>query len=551
MIGVLLHLAGAVALLLWAVRLIRTGVERAFMAELRGVVRRASAGGLRAAAGGSLAAMMLQSSTAVALLAAGFAGSGLLAEAPGLAVILGADVGSALVALLLLTPAGALVPVLLIAGVVLHQRARRPGPRQGGRILIGLALVFTALGMLRDATAPMTDSPAVAMAMGYLGRDLVGAFALGALAALAMQSSVAAVLTVVTVAASGLLAAAPAAALTLGANLGGATIAVILTLGAAATGRRLAIANLLLRGGAAALVLAGLLVWPDLAARAAAAAGAGAAAAAIGLHIGFNLAVAAIGLPLRGPALRLAAAILPDAPRAPQARLSALDPAMLGDADRALACATRELLRMAERLHGMLLPVLDLCRDFVPDTAAAIDAGEREIDRMHFEIKLYVSRLQEAVLTPAQSRRAMAIAQLAGALEDAGDQIATHLVAVAQRMQAEGLAFSEPGWNDLAGFHDRVAANAQLALDLLVTADAGIARQLIAEKDRVRRVEADLQERHLDRLRHGTPGTLETSNLHQEVLRALKQVNTGFTLVAYPIAEETGELRDSRLAGSG
>lgn len=544
MILFLLDIAGAVALLLWAVRLIRRAVERAFMAELRGLVRRAGAAGPRAAAAGFAAALMLQSSTAVALIAAGFAGSGALAPAPAVALILGADLGSALVALLLLAPVGALAPALLVAGVAAERRARRPGWRQGGRILIGLALVFVALGLLRAATAPLAESPVVALVLGYLDRDPWGAFALGAVFALALQSSVAAVLTVVTLAGAGLLPAMPAAALVLGANLGGAAVAVLLTLGDKAPARRIVTANLALRGGGALAALGLVLLLPP---GPLAALPGGAAAQALGLHIGFNLALVALCLPLRSAALRLAARLLPDPP-APAAPPTALDPALLGQTDRALACATRELLRMAERLHGMLLPVLDLCRDWSPDTAAAIAAGERDVDRMHFEIKLYVSRVQEAAITARQSRRAMDIAAVAAALEDAGDQIATHLVAVARRMQEGGLAFSGEGWRDLAGFHDRVAANARLALDVLLAGDPGTARQLIAGKDRVRRIEQDLQARHLARLRRGSPETLETSNLHQEVLRALKQVNSGFTRVAYPIAEQTGELRDSRLA---
>lgn len=550
MIVVLIEIAGAVALLLWAVRLIRSGVERGFMAELRGLMRRAGAGGARAAVAGTVAALMMQSSTAVALIATGFAASGILGGEAALALILGADLGSALVALVLLAPVGAVTPALLVAGVALQRRALRPAWREGGRILIGLALVFVALGLLRASTAPMAEGPLAALLPGYLGRDPWGAFALGALLALLMQSSVAAVLAIVTFAAAGLLPVQPAAALVLGANLGGAAVAVLLTLADTAAARRIAAANLVLRGGGAVAALAGLLAAPDLAATLGAATASGPAAQAIGLHIAFNLVLVAAGLPLRRPALALAARLLPEA-AAPPERLSALDPAMLADTDRALACATRELLRMAERLHGMLRPVLGLCRDWVPETAAAIAQAEAEVDRMHFEIKLYVSRVQEAAITPAQSRRAMDIAAIANALEDAGDQIATHLVAVARRMQAGGLAFSDEGWRDLGAFHDRVAANAQLALDLLLTADVGTARQLIAEKDRVRRIEQDLQERHLARLRRGRSETLETSNLHQEVLRALKQVNADFSRIAYPIAEQSGDLRQSRLADAG
>ncbi len=94
---VLLHLAGAVALLLWATRMVRTGVERAYGDVLRSRLRAALRNPFTTLAAGILLAVALQSATATALLVGSFAGSGIVAGAAGLTAALGADVGSALV----------------------------------------------------------------------------------------------------------------------------------------------------------------------------------------------------------------------------------------------------------------------------------------------------------------------------------------------------------------------------------------------------------------------------------------------------------------------
>ncbi|MAN98843.1 MAG: Na+/Pi-cotransporter, partial [Roseovarius sp.] len=193
-----LQIAGAAALLIWSVRLVRTGVERAFSAELRLWLRRSGQSRVLAAFTGMIAAMALQSSTAVAILTAGFVASGGIAIAAGLAILLGADLGSALVAKLLLARQAWLIPVLLLGGVVLFLRGHQRRVRQGGRILIGLALIFVSLDMLRAATEPLTDAPAAAAAMQYLARDLLTAFLIGALLAWLVHSSVAAVLLFAT-----------------------------------------------------------------------------------------------------------------------------------------------------------------------------------------------------------------------------------------------------------------------------------------------------------------------------------------------------------------
>lgn len=544
MIVFVLNLAGAVALLLWAVRMVRTSVERAFMPQLRAALKRAAESAPSALMGGAAAAILLQSSTAVAMLVAGFAGGGALAGGAGLTLLLGADLGSSIVARILMAPIGAAIPALLVLGVLLFLRSRDHRLRQTGRLLIGLALALIALGMIRAATEPLAGSRFVSLAVGYLGSDLISAFALGALLAWLMHSSVAAVLTFATFAFQGLLPTLPAAALVLGANLGGAAIAAILTLNAATEARRIITANLMLRGGGSAAALAAVATWPELTD----VLGSDAGERAINLHMAFNLLLALIAAPLVRPALRIAALVLPDRPAAIPERLSALDVKALDNPDRALACANREVLRMAERLHGMLVPAMRLFEQWDADIASGIAAGEREVDRTHFEIKLYIARLQEQRLSPAQSRRAMDTASIANHLEDAGDQISTNLVAMARRMHDDGLSFSTDGRRDLLAFHEDVLENVRLALDVLMTTDAEKARQLVEEKDRIREVERRMQERHLARLRQGRPETLETSNLHQETLRALKQINTAFTLIAYPIAEEQGDLLSSRLA---
>ena len=228
--------------------------------------------------------------------------------------------------------------------------------------------------------------------------------------------------------------------------------------------------------------------------------------------------------------------------------LSALDTGALGRPRMALACGQRELLRMGETVQAMLVPAISLLRDWNPDIAKTIERYEDEVDRMHYETKLYMARLQENQMTDRQARRAVELVAMANNLEEAGDRISTGIVSLAKKLDAEGLAFSENGMSDLEQFHDRVVTNAKLALSVLTTGDAEAARQLVAEKDRIRREEQRLQEDHLQRLRDGQTASIETTNIHQEVLRQLKQVNAALTYVAYPIAEETGDLLGSRLA---
>ena len=544
MIVLAAQLAAAVALLLWSTRLIRTGVERAFMPELKRGLKGLSGNTMSAAAGGGFAAMVMQSATAVSLISAGFAISGMLAPHSALALILGAELGSAMMTQVLTLPVQNIIPFALLIGVAAFLKAKSRKTKQVGRIVIGFALVFISLGMIREATAPIGENAIIQSIAAYFQDDLISAYALGAALTWAMHSSLAAVLTFATFAATGLIAAPVAAALVIGANLGGAVIPFALLWSTERPARMIVLSNLVARGGITIVFLAVLLSGTaDLSIL-----GPSAGQQAITLHILINATLLILALPLVSVLTRLADRTLPRHADTETESLTALDPGALDHPPLALACAQRELLRMSETVQSILVPVMQLFRVWDPEQARTIERREDDIDRMHFETKIYVSRLRETNIEPSQDKKTLEIVAMANSLEEAADRIAVNLVALAKKMSDEAITFSEEGFTDLEHFHDQIVTNGQLALSVLTTGDAEAARQLVAEKDRIRIEEQKLQERHLKRLQGGKTASIETTNIHQETLRVLKQINAALTYVAYTIAEETGDLLRSRLA---
>ena len=540
---VLLHLSGAGILLLFAVRMVRTGVERAYEPMLRRALRDSKGGWLQASAIGGLVAALLQSSTAVGMLAAGFAAAGTLGVATGIAMLLGADVGSALVVQVLAINLSWLAPVLLIAGGALFFKGMSRHLKQLGRILIGVALVFIALTMIGEATAPLRNSPELPMVVTYLRGDFLTAFLIGAAFTWLVHSSVAAVLLVVTLAAQGLIPAELAVSLVLGANLGGALIPVGLTRSGTLAARRIAIGHLLLRGSGA--VIAALIVRfvplpldllgapPRLAAN---------------LHLLLNAVNLVVALPLCGEIEKLVERFVA-APVQPEARpepVSALDQSVIGVPGLALASATRELLRMAGLVEVMLAPVMELYETADREKIKQLRAVEREVDRVHSAIKLYLARIVNADADDA--RRAEELASFAINLEYVGDTISKNLFHLAEVRHERNLSFSAEGWHELCDLHHRVVTNMQLALNVLVSNDRESARQLLEEKDQMRTAERASYGRHLRRLQSGERSSLESSDIHLETVRALKMINSLLATIAYPILSETGDLLDSRLS---
>lgn len=544
----ILNMAGAAALLIWAVRLVRTGFERAFGGQLRLWLRRSTSNRFAAAASGAGAAVLLQSSTAVAMLMAGFVSAGAIGSLAGMAIVLGADLGSAVVALILNSRLVGVTPILLLGGVLIFLRSSRRRLRQIGRIMIGLALVFLSLDLIREASLPLVDSAGARGVMLYLANDPISAFLLAAAFAWLVHSSVAAVLLFATLAAQGALPPVAAFAMVLGANLGGAMIAFLLTLKSDVAVRRVIWANLVLRGGGAVLVL-----WAIVAGQMPVhLLGADAGAQALHLHLLFNAVLLAVCLPLVGPITRMTALLVQEAPNPNAAELhsSSLDPAVQDQPARAYACAVRELVDMGSRIETMMRQVLPLFENFDDVSAQKLQDALDRVERRSLEVRMYLAKVRNREGEEDIGTRAFELSATAINLEAGADMIARKAVELARRKSLESLNFSEDGWRELADFHDIVLRNVQQGIAVLMSEDVGLARELVEEKEKVRNIARDLQSRHLERLRQGLTESIETSAIHLELLRAFKSLNTSFAMIGYPLLSKRGELLDSRLTGA-
>jgi phosphate:Na+ symporter len=543
---VLLNLASAAALLIWSVRLVRTGFERAFGGHLRVWLRMSTSSRLRAAGCGAGAAILLQSSTAVAVLMAGFVSAGTISGVAGLAILLGADLGSAIVTQLLNSSLALVAPVLLLLGVVTFLRSSSRRLRQIGRILIGLALLFMSLDLIRAASHPLIESAQSQAAILYLADETAAAFLMAAVFAWLVHSSVAAVLLFVTMAGQGIMPLDATFAMVLGANLGGSFIAMILTLKSDVMVRRAVTANLILRGGGAAGFLYLLSTFPNIGSLL----GSEPAQQSLNLHLAFNGLLLLLCLPLTGPIFRIVSFIVRDGAAEAEvaAQSSALDPDALNHPKRAFSCAVRELVDIGGRVEGMHRKVLPLFETFDEMAAQKIREENRDVTQRSLRIRIYLAGIHAKDGENKIGTRAIELAGIAANLEAAADMISRKKIMLAETMNIENLKFSKDGWLDLSVFHDTVYRNIQLSISVLMNEDPSLARSLVEQKETVREIAQRLEKQHLYRLKQGLSESIETSSIHLDLLRALKAVNTNFAMIAYPLLDNSGELLGSRLA---
>jgi len=440
-IAFLVQLTGATMLLLYAVRMVRTGIERAFGSSFRRIVT-TTRNPLNAAATGLVMAVVLQSSAAVALLVSGFTGTGALGFGAGLSVVLGADLGSALLIQVLSFDLEWLVPVLLAVGGGFFIKSDNRKLKQAGRIILGIAFILISLRFLRETMDPIRDSAFLPFIAGYLETDFVTAFLVGVFLAWAMHSSVAVILMCVTLVSIDALPVVAGVSLVLGANLGSALIPIWLGRGLSPVARRVPLANLLLRGSGAVVVLVivnKLPVLPYLGWD-------GDAQTLINLHILFNA-----GLLLALPFCRLLEQplqnLLPDhsapAEDLPQLHVSMLDSVPPPVPQLALANLKREVMRMEQVVETMAAPVMELFDSYDRDRARALTDREDVVNVALDNIRRYVVDMPSDKMTKQDKKRARELTEYAIALEAVGDLVVKLLLPLAKEKSQQGIHFSK------------------------------------------------------------------------------------------------------------
>jgi phosphate:Na+ symporter len=542
---ILLDLTGGVALLLWGLHMVHSGIVRAFGSDLRRFLGMALRNRFAAFVAGIFVTALLQSSTATGLMTASFVTGGTVDLIPALAIMLGANVGTTLIVQVLSFNVSAVAPVLFLVGVITFKRGSQTRTRDLGRVAIGVGIMVLSLHILLDTLAPAENAPAVRALLGAMTGDPMLCLLMAAALTWAAHSSVTVVLLVMSLAYSNFITPVAALALILGANLGSAINPLIEgSRGDNPASRRLPLGNLLNRVVGCALVLPflnpiadGLALLEPNPSRMAA-----------DFHTAFNLALALVFIfPLK-PLATLLIRLLPERvkPSDPSAPLY-LDDTALGTPSVALACAARETLHIGDIIEGMLRRTMTALMTDDRKMVAEICRMDDAVDRLDEAVKLYVTKLTRESLNQQDGHRAMEIISFSINLEHVGDIIDKNLMELAAKKMKRKVVFSTEGAAELQSFHQEVVDNLKLAFSVFMSGDVKIARLLVTEKATLRAAEFAAAESHLARLRDGRPESIESSSLHLDILRDLKRIHSHICSVAYAVLERAGELQVSRL----
>jgi len=539
----LLHLLSAVALLVWGTHIVRTGIMRVYGANLRRVLSRSVEKKPFAFCAGIGVTALVQSSNATTMLVTSFVAQDLVALTPALVIVLGADVGTALMARILTFDLSWLSPLLIFIGVTLFLSRKQSRIGQLGRVGIGLGLILLALELIVEAVTPITQASGVKVIFASLTGDILLDALIGAVFAIISYSSLAAVLLTATLTATGVISFDVALCLVIGANLGSGLLAMINNSAANAAARRVALGSLLFKliGSLLVLpfvhVLAKLLLKLPLPQ----------SELVIYFHVFYNLIRCIAMVPLADPMASFCRRIISDAPEI-EARIQQkhLDKADIEIPTLGLVNAAREALRMGDVLEQML----DSWHKVVhgePREEKELRKQADDVDTLYTAIKLYLAQMSREGLGELDSRRWAEIIEMSLNLQQAADIVERMGSEVAAKSLATRRTFSAEGFTELDSLLQQLRSNLQLSMSVFFSSDIDSARRLRRNKHRFRIMNRRYAHAHVDRLHRQNVQSIETSSLHLGLLGDMNRLNSLFCAIAYSVLDQPNEDDDREI----
>lgn len=402
--------------------------------------------------------------------------------------------------------------------------------------MIGLGLMLLALSLLSATLSHIEATPVFHAVMTGLEGDTLIALLVAVILTLICHSSVAVVLLIASLAATGVMTPATAMVLVLGANIGGA-LPPVLNAGSSVA-LRLPIGNLMVRSLGAVLAMA-LLPWltewvakmtlttPQL---------------VVWFHTAFSAVLALSFIWLTGPLARLLERMFVEEERAGDAGMPLyLDEAGLNVAYLGLSNSVRESLRAADMLTVMLDRLYVLFETLEQGAADEIRQMDQSLDLLSAAIRAYLADLGHDGLSDADADRAQEILMFVINVEHAGDILSSNLTQLATRRARRGEEFNEFELNHIRLLHWEMLTSLRLAISAFLGEDLYAAHQLVARKEAIRQMEASASREHFKKLREDKNAWAESGDIFQRVLRDYRRVHHHIAAVAYPVIDRLGE----------
>lgn len=529
-----INLIGGSCLLYYGVELISAQLQSLSGDKFHLLLSKFTSNPVKGLLAGILVTAVVQSSTITSLVMVTLVNAGVMTFQQTISVLLGAGIGGTVIMQLIAFRVFDYAMLLIAIGLLIKFFAKTKLFRCLGDVILGFGFVFFSIQLMTLAVKPLGDNLLFKEIMSLLAKSPVSGILLSTLFTALVQNSSVTIGITIALAMQNLIDLQDAIPLIYGANIGVCVTTMISAIGDKPDAKRVAGIQTLFKCLGVLLFLPFLhpfvnlvqYTTGDLARQIANA------------HTLFNVIIGIVFLPFGKFFTRLGILLVPDQKGVPDpSEPKYLNENILSNPSLALGESARESLRVADIATDMYNSVIPAFSTLDENQIHDISKKDDQIDKLEYAIKIYITKLSQYTLSPEQSKRQMSILSAIANLENIGDVIDINLMELALKKISLGVHFSEPGWQDIQQLYARVKENLEMVITAYAAWDPELANKVLENKTEISQMERTLRESHIDRLKKGLKESIDTSEIHLDVLTNLKRIDSHVSAIAHAVLE--------------
>ena len=558
-------LVGGLALFLYGMEKMSEGLKKSAGDRMRNILSALTSNRFIAMFVGAFVTMVIQSSSATTVMLVSFVQAQLMTFVQSLGVILGADIGTTITAQLVAFKLTDYALLMIAVGFAMTMLSKKDSTKYIGEAILGFGILFFGMKLMSDAMRPLrTFQPFIDLLKG-LENPLLGLL-VGTLFTALVQSSSAFTAIVIVLAQQGLLTLEAGIPLVMGANIGTCITAGLASIGTSREAKRVAIAHVMFKIGGVLLFIFWIPTFAGIIRSI--------SPASVGLdgidklasetprqianaHTIFNVSLALFFLPFTTMFANLIMKIYPERKQEKgiQPATWHLDDKAISTPAMAIDLARNEISRMSKIFGRMLEAIIEPFKSNDPQQdkkypqlslVEGIEMREEKLDFLEEHIVIYLRKIGRQELSGRQIQEVYGMMSIVNDIESIGDIIEKNMIPLIAKKSVLNTDFSKEGKEELNIFHTKICKQVSRLKDAFSELDPERARQIMAKEEKYSDLETEYRTRHLERLHEEREESIETHEIHMELMDLLKQINvyTGdIAKTIHEIGEENIKLK--------
>ncbi len=544
MLEIIISLSGGLGLFLFGMNTMSSGIENVAGARLRSIIERLAQNKFMGLITGLIFTALIQSSSASTVMAVSFVNSGLMTLSQASGIILGANIGTTVTALIVAIKLSAVAPIFVFVGAVAYTFVKKnPMVQKIGQVILGFGILFVGISIMSDAMGSLKSVPGVLNALSAMSNPIM-ALLLGLVITSVVQSSSVTVSILVVMGAEGLIDLHTSMFVVLGCNMGACTSALLAALQSNKDGKRTALIHLLVNIIGAAIFFFLLLVAGDTVERIVTFFGAiGTTEGVMGrniawAHILTRVVQVVVCYPLMNAIIKLTYIIVPGEDKEPEEnafRLKFINTPTLPNPAVAIYLAVQEMERMAHKAFGNLNLALECLVTGDTLDLSMVFETEKYVDFLDAKISDYLVKINQTPLPIRDANRISAYFHVVNDIERIGDH-ANDIGHMTEELAAENISFTHEAGEELREMMKKVNRILEKSLIMFVTGDTHDMQEIKSLEDEIDEIERELQTKHITRLNEGYDSA-QVGIYFSDVASALERVGDHAINIAFALVE--------------